>query len=238
MAVNFAEEKCMSEIKSIIAKNIASLRTSAGLTQLELAEKLNYSDKAVSKWERGESTPDVAVLTHIADLFGVPLDYLVREDHEGMPTPEFEVDEKKKTERIMKTKLLRRRNRGFITGMCLILVWLLATTVFMILDASLGEGVRGHYLVFAYAVPATMIVWLVFNSVWFNTRRNFLIISLLMWTVLLCIHMTLYSFGFNLWMIFILGVPGQIIIVLWSMIKYKSDTDDEEEEAVIHIDEQ
>lgn len=228
----------MSEIKSIIAKNIAYLRTSAGLTQLELAEKLNYSDKAVSKWERGESTPDVAVLTHIADLFGVPLDYLVREEHEGMPEPEYEVDEQKKSERIMKTKLLRRRNRGFITGMCLILVWLVATTVFMILDASLHEGSTGKYLVFAYAVPATMIVWLVFNSVWFNTRRNFLIISLLMWTVLLCIHMTLYSFGFNLWMIFILGVPGQIIIVLWSMIKFRGDADGEEEEAVIHIDEQ
>ena len=228
----------MSEMKLIIAKNIAYLRTSAGLTQLELAEKLNYSDKAVSKWERGESTPDVAVLTHIADLFGVPLDYLVRAEHEGMPTPEYEVDEKKKTERIMKHKLMRRRNRGFITGMCLILVWLLAFTVFMVLDASLSNEGYGHYLVFAYAVPATMIVWLVFNSVWFNTRRNFLIISLLMWTTLLCIHMTLYSFGFNLWMIFILGVPGQIIIVLWSMIKYKSDTDDDEEEAVIHIDEQ
>ena len=93
----------MSEIKPIIAKNIASLRTSAGLTQLELAEKLNYSDKAVSKWERGESTPDVAVLTHIADLFGVPLDYLVREDHSGMPTPEFEADVQKKSELIMKS---------------------------------------------------------------------------------------------------------------------------------------
>jgi len=219
----------MGEIKQIIAKNISELRTSAGLTQLELAEKLNYSDKAVSKWERGESTPDVAVLTQIADLFGVPLDYLVRADHGDMPAPEYTADEQKNTEKLTKRTLRMRKNHGFITGMCLILVWLVAATLFMILDAALRDGVYGHYLIFAYAVPVTLIVWLVFNSIWFNTRRNFLIISLLMWTILLAIHMTLFSFGFNLWMIFILGVPGQIIIVLWSMIKYKSDTDDEEE---------
>ncbi len=226
----------MADIKSIIAKNISELRTRAGLTQLELAEKLNYSDKAVSKWERGESTPDVTVLTTIADLFGVPLDYLVRADHEGSPTPAYIEDEKLKNDRLAKRELRIRKNHGFITGMCIILVWLVATTLFMILDAALKSGVRGHYLIFAYAVPATIIVWLVFNSIWFNTRRNFLIISLLMWTTLLCIHMTLFSFGFNLWMIFILGVPGQIIILLWSMIKYKSDTDDEE--SVIKIDEE
>ena len=67
----------MEDIKQIIAKNIASLRTDSKLTQLELAEKLNYSDKAISKWERGESIPDVITLKAVADLFGVTVDYLL-----------------------------------------------------------------------------------------------------------------------------------------------------------------
>lgn len=72
----------MEDIRSVIAANITALRTSSGMTQLDLAEKLHYSDKAVSKWERGESVPEIGTLTAIADLFGVPLDYLVRSEHE------------------------------------------------------------------------------------------------------------------------------------------------------------
>ena len=71
----------MENIKLIIAKNVTALRTSRAMTQLELAEKLHYSDKAVSKWERGESIPEIGTLIAIADLFEVPLDYLVREQH-------------------------------------------------------------------------------------------------------------------------------------------------------------
>lgn len=221
----------MEDIKSIIAKNISELRASAGLTQMELAEKLNYSDKAVSKWERAESIPDITVLTNIADLFGVPLDYLVRKEHgEMVPAPKKdEVKEKQITEKNEKRK---KRNHGFITGMCVILVWLLAMTIYMILDLTIAD--RMTLLVFAYAVPVSMIVWLVFNSIWFNRRLNFLIVSLLMWSILGCVHLTLLPFGFNVWMMFILGVPGQIIIFLWSMIKSKSD--EEDEESVINID--
>ena len=71
--MNITEEK----LKENFSHNLACYRRRAGLTQLELAEKLNYSDKSVSKWERGESLPDIAVLKEIADLFGVTLDYLV-----------------------------------------------------------------------------------------------------------------------------------------------------------------
>ena len=71
----------LEDIRSVIAANITALRTSSGMTQLDLAEKLHYSDKAVSKWERGESVPEIGTLTAIADLFGVPLDYLVRSEH-------------------------------------------------------------------------------------------------------------------------------------------------------------
>ena len=68
----------MEEVKDIVAKNIHELRKKNNMTQLELAEKLNYSDKTVSKWEKGENSPDITFLVEIANIFGVSLDYLVK----------------------------------------------------------------------------------------------------------------------------------------------------------------
>lgn len=198
----------MSEIKSVIAQNIIELRREKGMTQAELAEQLNYTDKAVSKWERGESTPDIAVLKQIADFFAVSLDYLVSEEHDKKEAPQ------QINKRIFE-------NRVFITGIGVVLVVLIATFVFVALNLFLGSAAE-FWIAFVYAVPCTMIVWLVFNSIWFNRRVNFLIISLLMWSVLASIYITALAFlQQNMWLIFILGVPGQIIILMWSRIRSK-----------------
>ena len=211
----------MENIKQIIAKNITELRQEAKMTQIELAEKLNYSDKAVSKWERGESVPDIAVLAQIAEMFGVTLDYLIRAEHE-QPEPPQEVTEDQTAEgkSSPSSEGLRRRNRGVITGMSILLVWLVATAAFVLIELLPGEP-TWHWLCFVYAVPISMIVWLVFNSIWFTKRRNYLIISLLMWTVLATIFFTFLAFGINIRLIFALGIPGQIIILMWSILGYK-----------------
>ena len=70
----------MDDLRRVLAENISELRKSNNLTQAEFAERLNYSDKAVSKWERGDSLPDVIVLKTIADMYGVGLDDMLRED--------------------------------------------------------------------------------------------------------------------------------------------------------------
>ena len=67
-----------------IGSNIAAYRKQAGLTQAGLAEKLNYSDKAVSKWERGESVPDVMTLVQLAELFRIPVGELLA-DPDALP---------------------------------------------------------------------------------------------------------------------------------------------------------
>ena len=67
-----------------------------------------------------------------------------------------------------------------------------------------------------------MIVWLVFNSIWFNRRRNFPIISLMMWTGLASVVLTLYAFGIGSWQLLLLGIPGQIAIWLWSKLQYRT----------------
>lgn len=207
----------MVDIKPIIAQNIVKLRSDSGMTQIELAEKLNYSDKAVSKWERAESLPDITVLKRIADLFGVTLDYLVTEEHEVKQSP-VKQDKKRITQ-----------NHGFITGISILLVWLIATAVFVIMQSILSNSADPtgiypmHWLAFVYAVPATMIVWLVFNSIWFDRHRNFLIISLLMWTAIAAVYFTLLPLGINVWLIFLLGLPGQVIIVMWSKLRYRRE---------------
>lgn len=195
----------MDELRSIFAENVAALRRAAGMTQLQMAERLNYSDKAISKWERGESIPDVAMLKAVADLFSVPVDYLLEREH-------------KKEPEVKQTIGQRIRDHGFITGISVLLVWLIATIGFVITDIVV-EGTVKQWLAFVYAVPLSTVVWLVFNSIWFNKRRNFLIVSLLMWSVLAAIFVSFLVFGTNIWQVFILGVPGQFIILMWSRIR-------------------
>ncbi len=201
-------------LKAVIAVNIAELRRKHGMTQLDLAEKLNYTDKAISKWERGESIPDVLVLKSIADLFGVTVDYLLEDVH-----PRVQDNEKQDEDTLKRQQSLR--TRGFVTGMSILLVWLVATVLFMIFDI-IPEGVNAHWLIFVYAVPASMILWLVMNSIWFDHRRNYIIISLLMWTVLGSVYVTIWQFAaYNAWIVFMLGLPGQAIIVMWSRLKQR-----------------
>ncbi len=207
----------MNDLKPIIAKNITELRVAAGITQIELAEKLSYTDKAVSKWERGESVPDVAVLLRVAELFGVSLDYLVH-PHGGIkPVVELGRD--------------KTRNRALITAISVALVWFIATAVFVSTDiAAVDYGFR--WLVFIWAVPVSSVVWLVFNSIWFNKKINYIIISVLVWSTLAAVYLALLVCGidmFNIWILFILGIPSQIIILLWSGIKRRKAEKNEEQ---------
>ena len=201
----------MEDLKLIISKNIVMLRRREGMTQADLARCLNYSDKAVSKWERGESVPDIAVIKAIADMFGVTVDYLISDGHSIS-----DADDDVESEELAR-KQKKQRMHSVITGMSVLLVWVVAAVLFVILDSALSRP-EANYLILAYTVVASVIVWLVFNSIWHNRRRNYLIISLLMWSVLLAIHTSVLIGGYNLWQMYILGFPGQFIIVLWSKI--------------------
>ena len=194
----------MADIKSNVAKNITELRIQHHMTQLELAEKLNYSDKTVSKWERGESTPDIAVLVEMADLFGVSLDYLVR----GKDAEEPVTEQKGKEIRY------NRRAVSYIAEGC---GWIVAIFAFIITTLILNQ-MKFQWLYFVYAFPVVLIVKLVFNSIWFNPRHNYLIISGLMWSILAAIQVTFLYFRINVSLIYLLGVAGQVVIVLWSFI--------------------
>lgn len=183
----------MDDFKKVTAENIIKLRTSMDLTQAQLGEKLNYPDKSISKWERGESVPDVFVLKKLADMAGVTVDYIIT-PHD----PDEEVQPQKKT---------RRYSRRFITLTVLAGIWALAVLLFVVLWLC---GIF-NWLVFIYAIPVSLITLLVLNSVWGDRRWNLYIVSGLVWGIICSIYLT--AIQYNWWQLFLLGIPAQIIII-------------------------
>ena len=195
----------MEQLKEAFSKNIQELRRSRNLTQTELAEKLNYSDKSVSKWERGESIPDVASVKQIADYFGVGVDYLLEKEHDEKPTE------------VLSPRVIK--NRRIISLLATMLVWLVATVMFVCFAST--NVFDASWMVFVYAAPLSLVVLLIFNAIWGKDKHNFVIISGIVWTTLAALFLSLYQIANNFWLIFIIGIPAEIIIILWSNIKIK-----------------
>ncbi len=182
------------DLRQIIAKNIATLRMGHHMTQFELSEKLRYSDKAVSKWERAAAVPDVFVLKQLSEIFRVSVDYLLSE-HEGeaLPPPP------PKTE----------KNRSVITMLSFIGVWTLAVVLFLMTWIFFPPA---HWQIFVYALPASLITLLVFSTIWGNKKTTFLILFLLIPTLLLTLYILFLPY--QLWVLFILALPAEIILAL------------------------
>lgn len=198
----------MAELKEIIAENIVKLRTSSGLTQLGLAEKLAYSDKAVSKWERAESLPDVAVIKQIADMFGVTVDWLLCPHTDDEKAPD--------------TDGHRLANRKRIALLSVLGVWFAAVLAFVIMLIACEET-DGLWLAFVAAVPLSAIILIVFNSIWGRIVRNMLYISILIWSLIAFIFLLIMVMtGKNLWMLFLIGIPLEAAVIIWHRMYKKS----------------
>lgn len=191
----------MDNIKENIAKNIAKLRTENGMTQPELAEKLNYTDKSISKWEHGIATPPIDVLKDIADIFGVTVDDMLKDLSDEYYDNVYNAKENKP-------------NKIVITLLAVSLVWLIAIVLFVYGKTLAGQTLWQFYV---YAIPVSCIVLLVFNCLWGKRPLTFVIISALVWSLLTSIY--IYFLPFNPWAVFIIGIPLQIATVLWSQLK-------------------
>jgi len=190
----------MDDLKVITASNIIDLRTAKGMTQAELGELLNYSDKSVSKWERAEAVPDAYVLKNMSEIFGVSVDYLLS-SHDSWERPESF----KKAE--------RNFHSSVITILVIFGIWTLAFLIYIIgwlLEAN-------WWLLFIYAVPVSLITFLVLNSVWEQGKNNRHIIYGLVASVFLSAYLTFISF--NPWQILLLLVPAEFIVFLSFRIK-------------------
>lgn len=192
----------MEDLKFITAANIISLRTKAGMTQAQLAELLNYSDKSVSKWERAEAVPDAYVLKHMSEIFGVSVDYLLSSHNDWEP-----ISQKQK----------RRYRSEIIVLISMVGIWTLAFFIFII------GWILGHlfWMVFIYAIPISLITLLVFNSVWEKGKRNYYIISTLVASIFVMFYLALLRW--NPWQILLLMVPAELIVFLAFRVKKPLD---------------
>ena len=194
----------MEELRKVIGNNLADLRKRKGLTQLELAEKFNYTDRAVSKWENGDTLPDIEVLYELCEFYGVTLDYLTHEDN-----ARFIKDENAE---------LSQTNKISITALAISFVWVLAVVVFVV---SLLRHVDPLWQSFVWAVPLSALFVTFFNRKYFHRRLiSFLAMSVFVWSLITATYLSLLSM--NLWPIFFIGVPIQASFFFWLNIKIKS----------------
>ena len=184
----------MENLKTIFAKKLLKLRTDAGLTQSELGDKLSYSDKTVSKWERGEAIPDATVWKKISRIFGISVDSLLDdgaapEESSHDPMPESTI------------------NYDAVTRLTIVGIWTLAVLVF----AVLWIADIFFWMIFIYAIPITLITLLVFNSLWHRGKGNFWLVSLLVLSVILVVYLTCLPWK-NPWQLFLVAVPAELLV--------------------------
>lgn len=195
----------MQDVKVIFAQNLISLRKQMKLTQIELAEKINYSDKAVSKWERGESIPDVTVLMTIASLFGVTLDFLVTEHAE----PEVVA------EQTSYAKAVKKRNRLLVAAITFFAIAALETVVFATLQSVFGTLGENLLYCYVYPIPAAAIVAIVFTSLWARPSLRFWSVTLLIVSLILdAFLIPLRVAGACIPWVFLIIIPAELVTML------------------------
>ena len=189
----------LSELKLVTAGNLIKLRTGRGLTQAELGALLNYSDKTISKWERGEAIPDAYVLTQIAEIFSVTVDALLSPPGRWTP-PEPEKEERSYSVRV-------------ILAIAVLGVWTLALSAFVALWLA-------HIIcwqIFVVALPVSILTYLVLICV-FDRKKNLKFVVAL-FVLSLFLMMYLLFFYANPWQIFLVAILAEALVFLSFRVK-------------------
>lgn len=190
----------MKNIREIISNNIISLRRHHKMTQLDLARKVNYSDKAISRWENGEVIPDVETLQELSHIFGVPLSYMFESHNQS--------DISRKSKITLNEVLLQI----FVVCIAWVVVTILFVTIQIMYDYSFWQA-------FVWGVPISSIICLYFNRKWRSQASSIVFGTLLNWSLLTCVYLQFLSY--NLWLLFLIGIPVEAAVVVYSIIKYK-----------------
>ena len=193
--------------QELLARNLVYYRKASGLTQLELAEKFNYSDKSVSKWERGEGFPDVFVLKSLADFYGITIDDFYSEEHKKI------------------AKQSQRRKQIYIRLLSIAICWLVTVLTFFLLNTLLPQEMPFKpWLVFIYGTVISAIIWLVWEFIYHKKFLRMLAASALIWTVATALYFTfLIAVSINLPLIFVVAIPLQVLEILWFLYRNKKN---------------
>ena len=189
----------MENLREIVSKNIITLRKASNLTQVELAKKINYSDKAISRWEKGEVLPDIETIQILSEVFNVPMSAIL---------------EKKETN---KTKLAIPSKQDILSQIFIICeIWLILSVVYAYLNISKGQNI---WQIFLWGIPATALILLVLNRKKKNNLTSFIYATILVWSTITCAF--LHMLNSCPWYIFILGVPAQVMLIVRFLFNYK-----------------
>lgn len=192
----------MESMKQIIKENLVRLRKEKKWTQLELAEKINYSDKAISRWEKGEVTPDIETLEILSKIYNVPFEIF------------FAKNEKKFHS--FKLKQMEMGNKLAISLLAILTIWIIATSSYVYLSVFNNQN---QWTIFLWAVPVSCIVATIFNSIWGRLRLTFIIVSILIWSSITASCLQVYvDYNIFPWLLYIVGIPLQIGTILFAFI--------------------
>lgn len=188
-----------------IAKNITSLRRNAKMTQLELADQLHYSDKTISKWERGEAIPDMENLIQIAELFNVTVNDIVYEQIDSRKTSDINHD-------------LFTWKHYFITLISICIPYLLLTIGLFVLGAYQKEIFIEYWLpILLYGVTLSFVVWLVFATLWWPSLWQQVTCSGIVWSLAVAIHLTFDDVMVLL--VYGIALVLQVAIIFWWLLR-------------------
>jgi transcriptional regulator with XRE-family HTH domain len=184
-----------SLLRQRIAANMAHYRKLHNMTQSELAERISYSDKSISKWERAEGVPDIYVLALLAELFSVSVNDLISENaHLPPPVPSV------------------AKNRVIEFFLLIGLVWLVATVTYTALRVF-APFLTWAWYSFIIAIPVSCILAVVLTSLWWGLWIRFWSVSALVWSIAASVYILLPLT--NLGLIFAVGAVLQVLIILW-----------------------
>lgn len=194
--------------QDLLAKNLAYYRKASGLTQLELAEKFNYSDKSVSKWERGEGFPDVFVLKSLADFYGITIDDFYSEEHKAVTVSQSQ-----------------KRKRIYIRLLSIGVGWLVTILTFFMLNTLLPKDVAFKpWLTFVYGILVMSIILLVWEFIYHHRFNRMIATSMVIWSTALSLYLTfLVIMNMNLFLLFIVAVPLQVLEIIWYLFRRKKN---------------
>jgi transcriptional regulator with XRE-family HTH domain len=189
-------------LKQRIADNLIYYRKLNNMTQTELAERINYSDKSVSKWECAAGIPDIFVLALLADLYGISVNDFLNEKEPGERLP-----------------VLNKNTPRFIIFLLSVgLAWLLSTIVFTGLRLFV-PSLEKAWLTFIFAIPASCIIAVVFSALWWQMLPRLLSVSSLVWSLALCVHLTIPVK--SIYLIYVIAAVMQVLVFLWFLLMKK-----------------
>ena len=200
-------ENDITNQQELLAKNLAYYRKASGLTQLELADKFNYSDKSVSKWERGEGFPDIFVLKSLADFYGITVDDFYQSEHKAV-----------------KVSQNKKRKQTYLKLLSIGINWLVTVLTFFLLNTLLSrfapDAPFEPWLTFIYGTLTTGIILLVWEFIYHNRFLRMIATSIIIWTAALSLFLTFFVvMNTPLPLLFIVAIPLEVLEIIWYLFR-------------------